>query len=111
MQLPDDELERLFEELKAAAADFAGAKARRFGLEEQRKIRKNELMLVAEASGAKSRDRQERYAYTHPTYKLTVDKLLKAIEEEVNAEYAVKLVEMRWESWRSIGANMRAARM
>lgn len=110
MQLPDEELEALFEELSAAALRYGKAKAARIGLEEQRKIRKNQLMLTAEATGQKSRDKQERYAYTHPTYKATVDKLLNAIEEETDAEYACKIIEMRWESWRSIGANMRAAR-
>lgn len=110
MQLPDEELERLFDELRDAAAEYGKAKARRFGLEELRKIRKNQLMVTAEATGAKSRDKQERFAYTHPTYKLVVDDLLDAIETETTAEYRCKLVEMRWESWRTIGANMRAAR-
>lgn len=110
MQLPDEELEELFTALQTAAHEYGVAKAKRIGLEDQRKVTKNQLMLTAEAEGQRSRDKQERFAYTHPQYRHIVDKLVAAIEAEVDAEYACKIIEMRWESWRSIGANMRASR-
>lgn len=110
MQLPDEELQQLFDELETAAQLYAKAKANRFGLEEQRKIVKNELMLVAEATGEKTVSRQERFAYSHPTYRGIVAQLVSAIEKEATSEYACKLIEMRWESFRTLSANMRAAR-
>lgn len=108
--LPDEAIQELFDKLETAALSYAKAKALRFGLEEQRKITKNQLMLVAEAEGERTITRMERFAYSHVTYKEIVDLLVKAIEDEASKEYACKLVEMRWETFRTLSANMRAAR-
>lgn len=110
MQLPDEEIQQLFDDLEAAAAAFGKAKALRIGKEEARKVTKNELMLVAEANGNHTISKQERFAYSHPTYKQIVKDLVAAVENEAIREYACKIIEMKWETWRSIGANMRAAR-
>lgn len=109
-QLPDEYLSALFDRLEEASHKYALAKAKRFGLAEQRKIVKNQLMLVAEAAGHKSHAKMEIHTYTNPIYIALVADLVKAIEEETDLEYACKLVELEFEGWRSHGANMRAAR-
>lgn len=110
-QLPDEYLTELFDKLEEAGHRYALAKAKRFGLAEQRKIVKNQLMMVAEASGYKSHVAQEKAAYTNPVYIKLVEDLVAAIQEETDSEYACKLVEMSFEGWRSVGANLRAARV
>lgn len=111
MNIPDSEIQELFDQLEAASLAYAKAKALRFGLEEQRKITKNQLMLVAEAEGDKTITRQERSAYSNPVYQGIVNRLVAAIEDETGKEYACKLIEMKWDTFRTISANMRAARV
>jgi len=107
--LPDEFVQELMESLESKARVYAKAKANRAGLEEDRKITKNELMMVAEADDVHTITKQERFAYSHPTYRAIVNRLKKAIEDEVNAEYDCKLAELQFEAWRTINANERAA--
>lgn len=107
--LPDDFVQALLEEMEQAGQAHALAKARLKGLEEGRKIQKAQLMKVAEATGLTSMTRQESFAYAHPQYKLTVDQLVAAVQDEADKHYAYKLIEVRWESWRTLNANERAA--
>lgn len=108
-RLPDDFVQELLEQLEEKGKAYARKKAERTGLEEERKITKNELMNVAEAEDVRTITKQERFAYSHPTYRRIVDRLIKAVEEEALAEYALKLIEMQFEAWRTINANERAA--
>ena len=110
-QLPDEYLSALFDRLEEASHKYALAKAKRFGLGEQRKITKNQLMLVAEAAGHKSHAKQEIHTYTNPIYIALVADLVKSIEDETNLEYECKLIEMEWNSQRTHAANLRAARV
>lgn len=108
-QLPDEFIQECLDDIDKLSVLYATAKAEMEGLREDRKITKSQLMLVAEAEGVKGRDRQEVFAYTHPTYGAIVRRLKVAIRESVRLEYQLKLAELRWESWRSINANQRQA--
>jgi hypothetical protein len=110
VSLPDDYIQGVLDDLHDKAAIYGKAKAKRIGLEEQRKITKAQLMKVCEVSqNITSAAHQEREAYAHPTYLSIVKQLEVAVEAEVTAEYDCKLLEMQWESWRSINASLRAA--
>lgn len=109
--VPDELVQDLLERLEAASVRYAEAKAERIGLEELRKVTKAELMAVAEAEDVRTITKQERFAYSHPTYGQIVKKLKAAIKREIVEEYACKLVEMEWETWRTVNANQRAARV
>lgn len=107
--IPDEYVQELLDEIEESAAEFAVAKGQTVGLKEGRKIMKAQLMGVAEANGVKSVSKQEQFAYSHPTYRAAVDRLVEAIEREANLEYRCKIVEMKWESWRTLNANARRA--
>jgi len=111
MRLPDELVEELLDELQTAGEKHTQAKAAHFQAEQQRRITRAELMNVAKASGQKSFTAQEVYAHSSQLYKDAVDRVFQAILELGNAEYRCKLAEMRWESWRTINANQRAARV
>lgn len=108
--LPDEYVQQLFDELQGAARRHARAKALAEGLREDRKITKAQLMSVAEADGVGSIAARETFAYSHPNYKAIVVKLREAIEQETLSQYECKLIELRFEAWRTISANERAAR-
>ncbi|MDH4172121.1 MAG: hypothetical protein OEW90_01850 [Betaproteobacteria bacterium] len=108
-RLPDEFVQSLLDNLDTKGKVYARRKAERTGLEEERKITKNELMNVAEAEDVRTITKQERFAYSHPTYRAIVTRLIKAVEEEALAEYELKLIDMQFEAWRTINANERAA--
>lgn len=109
MQLPDEHLQELFDDIAAKGREHARAKALVTSLTELRKITKNQLMkMMAEVHGVRGREKLEMEAYTHPQYRLVVDKLAKAIEDEVNKAVEHQNAERAWESWRTLCANERA---
>jgi hypothetical protein len=108
-RLPDDFVQALFEEIERAGHEYAMAKAERTGLEEDKKITRSHLMHLAKAEGIAAVTAQEHYAYGHPSYALKIQELKRAVRREVEAEYALKLIDMRFEAWRTLSANERAA--
>ena len=107
--LPDEYVQQLMNELDETSQTYAKKKAMAEGLREDRKVTKAQLMSVAEAEGYSSLAKQEVFAYGHPTYKAILDKLRVAIEEEALWSYKCKMCELRFEAWRTISANTRAA--
>lgn len=107
--LPDDFLQELFDEMETGAQAYAKAAALAEGLREDRKVTKNMLMLVAEAEGTHTITKQERFAYTHPSYRIIIDQLKGAIEAEALTRYKMKMFELRFEAWRSLNSNARIA--
>lgn len=108
--VPDEEVQALFDDLETAGAAHARAKAAAEGLKEDRKITKSQLMNIAEAEGVRSISQREVFAYSHPTYKAVVAKLVKAIEEEALADYKYRLADVAIQAWRTWSADTRAAR-
>ena len=99
----------MLNDMEAAAEAHAAARGRLVYMQERRKILKNMLMAVAEATGERTQTRQERYAYTNPQYTTHIEQLRAAVEDEAYKAGKVKLCEARWESWRSLNASVRAA--
>lgn len=108
-RLPDDFVQQCLDDIDSLSVEYATAKAEMEGLREDRKITKAQLMLVAEADGVKGRDRQEVFAYTHPTYLALVRRFKAAIKAAVRLEFQLKVAELRFEAWRSVNANQRQA--
>jgi len=109
MDLPDTYVQELMEEMESASVLYARAKALAEGLREDRKITKAQLMNVAESEGVAAYSRQEVFAYSHPTYRRIVKDLRQAIEDETLKQYKCKMCELKFEAWRTISANTRAA--
>ena len=108
-RLPDEFVQELLDGMETMGRTYALAKARRAGLEEQRKMKKNELMVVAEeGEDIRQFNKQERFAYSHPAYRAVVDEYVAAVQAEAEAEYALELFRMRFEAWRTVSANDRA---
>lgn len=110
-RLPDELVEELLNDIEDAGEKHAQAKADRFDAEEQRRITKSELMAVAESIGKRSVAAKEQYAHSTETYKRAVKRAYDAILAEGQADYRMRLAEKRFEAWRTINANMRAARV
>jgi hypothetical protein len=110
-QLPDDFVQLLLDDMHAKGVLAAKAKAKSRALQEQRKITKATLMIMAREGGyAKARDAAEAWAYTHPQYKQVSDAMVAAIEEEAATANDYNRAEKEWESWRSLNANDRSIR-
>ena len=108
-QLPDEAVQAMLEDIERTGRVHAAAKGKTSALTELRKIHKAQLMKVLEANGVKSLAAQTREAYAHPTHQVVVDRLVAAIEEEMNAAVAHSIAEKTWESWRTRSADLRAA--
>lgn len=108
--LPDELVQELLNELQDSGEQHAKAKARMRQLEEQRKIVKAQLMKVGQTvGGLTSGAKLELFAYSHPTYVDLVASLVTAIENEALMDYRRKDAEIRYECWRSLNSNQRAA--
>lgn len=88
---------------------FSLAKANRVYLEQFRKSKKALLMKEAERGDTKlSAAAQEREAYAHPEYIEVLKGLKEAVEEESLCYHTIKIIEMRFETWRTKAATRRA---
>ena len=108
MNLPDDYIVALLEQLEALAVDNAKAKATESAMVESRKMTKARLMKAYTNSVDRPTiQKAEMYAYTHPEYKQAVEAMIAAQEAASLANWMLRIKEIEWESWRSLGASAR----
>lgn len=103
-----DALEKRFAELEDLAREYAQAQAEADHLAEFRKSKKALLMREAEAAGKTSAVIQEREAYAHKDYIALIEGLKEATEKALYLHWRLKLVQMRFDSWRTTEATKRA---
>lgn len=109
MKLPDDYIVSLLESLEDLAVKNAKAKAMESAMIESRKMTKARLMKVYynASSERTSVQKAEMYAYTHPDYKDASKAMVDAQEAASLASWMLRIKEIEWESWRSLGASAR----
>ena len=101
--------ESIYAELDRLGEIFADQKAERVYLHEFRKSKKAILMKAAAVSDPKmSAASQEREAYAHPEYLELLMGLREATAKEVKTAHQIKIIEMKFEAWRSKKATARA---
>ena len=101
--------EGIFAEMQKLAGQYAKAEADRAYLSEFRKSKKAILMREAEtAKPGLSAANQQTYAYAHPDYLEVLVAYKHATEEAVLKRYELKIIEMKFEAWRSKNATARS---
>lgn len=106
----DETMEEQFADVRTLAKIYAEAKGDRVRLEEYRKVKKHQLMQVAEMQGVNAIGAQTRDAYAHADYESLINGLADAVETESRAYWELKLAEWRFEAWRTQQANVRSER-
>jgi hypothetical protein len=89
-------------------AIYGIAKSNRVYADELRKTIKAELMVEALQLGLEAVNAQERYAYSHPTYKAHLMAIKEAYEEEERLRWQLIAAQERVGVWRSQEASNRA---
>lgn len=98
-----------FEDLKVLGHRMAQAEAERIYLLEFRKSKKAMLMTDYElAEPGAPIAKQERYAYSHPDYLQLLEGLKEATQISARLRHEMKVMEMRFETWRTQQATLRA---
>lgn len=98
-----------FKELEETTIQFAQAEAEKVYLMEYRKSLKAMLMAKAEAnSPSLAIAKQEREAYADPEYIEFLIGLKAAVEKSMSLRFKIKVIEMKFESWRTKQATNRA---
>lgn len=108
--LPDEFVQSLLDELDETGQAHAKAKARMLSLTEKRKMTKARLMRTAEDMGIQSGAKQEAYAYVSPIYSEVVNQLALAVEDEDRLANRLRFLEIQYEAWRTVNANLRDRR-
>lgn len=105
----EEQTEILQQEIRERVAEYAKAKADRVYLEH---FRKSKLAILMKAVQDKfdTAAMQEREARRHPDYLELLDGLREATEKEERTRWELKLLEMKFEGWRTRMANQRAER-
>ena len=98
--------ENIYIEMEKLAVILAEATANRVYLTEFRKSKKAILMKASDQK--LSAVAQEREAYAHPEYQELLKGLQAATEHEVLTRHKLKIIEMKFEAWRSKKATARA---
>lgn len=105
--MPDNE--DIYQRMRELAHDYAEAEAKRVYLSEFRKSKKAMLMKEAEVSNpGMSAAAQEREAYADSEYHDLLKGLEVATEVALRVKWELKVIETRFESWRTKNANKRA---
>ena len=101
--------EDIYQRMRELAHDYAEAEAKRVYLAEFRKSKKAMLMKEAEvASPGLSAAAQEREAYANQEYQDLLKGLEVATEVALRVRWELKVIETRFESWRTKQATARA---
>jgi hypothetical protein len=101
--------EDIYQRMRELAHDYAEAEAKRVYLTEFRKSKKAILMKEAEtANPGMSAAAQERDAYANQEYQDLLKGLEVATEVALRVKWELKVIETRFESWRTKNANKRA---
>lgn len=101
--------EDIYQRMRELAHDYAEAEAKRVYLTEFRKSKKALLMKEAEAANpGMSAAAQERDAYANKEYQDLLKGLEVATEIALRVRWELKVIETRFESWRTKNANKRA---
>lgn len=109
--LPDELVQEILDELEDAGEQHAKTKARLRHLEEGRKILKAQLMKLGQVTmGLTAVQAREQFAYSYPTYVDHVAAMVLAVENEALMFYRWKRAEIRYEVWRTLSADSRAAK-
>ena len=97
------ELEKKLHEIREIGEKYAKAKGNRVELEYSRHIVKADLMKEAmlRSTDFKSAAAQEREAYASPRYKEHIKSLAYAIEEEEGLEWQKKIIQFKFEMWKT----------
>jgi hypothetical protein len=104
----DEQLETRLDALRQLINRYALAKRNRVYLEQYRKVKKAQLMRVAESNGFSSVNAQEREAYSHSEYIEVINGLAEATEVEAEAWWLLQMEEWKFEAWRTRMASERA---
>lgn len=98
-----------FAEMEEMAIKFAEAEANRTYLLEYRKSLKAILMTQAEEqSPGMALQKQERYAYSHQDYLDLLQGIKAAVLEAAKLRHQIKVMDTRFETWRTKQATLRA---
>lgn len=107
----DEALERYFQVYRETAVGLAEAKSQRVRFEEARKVVKARLMNEAETEhSVQAVQKQERYAYSHPSYLEVLRHLQDAVREETRLYWEMDSLRAEFEAWRSLQASQRYER-
>lgn len=98
-----------FTEIEALGEKYAEAEANRIYLLEYRKSLKAILMTQAEADApGMALQKQERFAYSNKEYLLLLDGIKAAVYKSAKLRHQIKVMDMRFETWRTKQATLRA---
>jgi hypothetical protein len=98
-----------FTEIEALGEQYAEAEANRIYLLEYRKSLKAILMSQAEADApGMALQKQERFAYSHKDYLELLQGIKAAVYESAKLRHQIKVMDTRFETWRTKQATLRA---
>ena len=98
-----------FTEIEALGEQYAEAEANRIYLLEYRKSLKAILMTQAEADApGMAIQKQERFAYSHKDYLELLQGIKAAVYESAKLKHQIKVMDTRFETWRTKQATLRA---
>jgi len=98
-----------FTEIEALGEQYAEAEANRIYLLEYRKSLKAILMTQAEADApGMALQKQERFAYSHKDYLELLQGIKAAVYESAKLRHQIKVMDTRFETWRTKQATLRA---
>jgi hypothetical protein len=98
-----------FTEIEALGEKYAEAEANRIYLLEYRKSLKAILMSQAEADApGMALQKQERFAYSHKDYLELLKGIKAAVYESAKLRHQIKVMDTRFETWRTKQATLRA---
>jgi hypothetical protein len=104
-----DTEESIYENMDKLAVMLSEAEAERVYISEFRKSKKAILMKQAEADKpGLSAANQQTHAYAHPEYIELLEGLKHATEKALLIKHKLKIIEMKFEAWRSKNATRRA---
>ena len=108
--MSEDGIEKRMQQIREIASKYAKASADRQHIDEFKKSKLAILMKQAMKEGHESAAAQEREARAHPEYLALLDGLKEATEQAETLRWELKIVEMKFEAWRTVSANHRAER-
>ena len=107
----EDRIEHRMHELREKAHDLADAAALRYNLDGARKAVIATAMKEAERRGVTAVSGQEREAYASEQYQQWLTGSTEAVRNHERLRLEFKVIELRFEAWRTLEATKRAEMM
>jgi hypothetical protein len=99
--MSEEQRENLMDVIRRELEVYATCKAERIKLEHTRKSVKAVQMKKAEQAGHKTTSAQEREAYASEEYRLHIEGLAYAVEQEEKSRYMLTLAQMKFDKWKA----------